>query len=85
MPYGIPRTNSQRKARHKRKYGNLKSFPIKRKGRFGNPLPEKARYRYRVTGKNKRQRLAFVNNAVVEIVGQKKTKGKWKETYRKMM
>jgi len=83
MPYGKPRTYAQRKARHRRIFGSLKSFPAKRRGRFGNPISKRARYRYRVTGKGRRQRLAFVNNNVVEIVGQKKLKGKWKETYRK--
>ncbi len=58
-------------------------YKIKRRKR--NPVPKSARYRYRVTAKNRRQRLAFVNNRVVEIVGQKKIKGKWIETYRKIM
>lgn len=33
MPKGKPRTNKQRKARHKKKYGTLKNFPKKRKGK----------------------------------------------------
>ena len=49
----------------------------------GNPLPKRARYRYRKTGKKTRQRLAFVNNKAVEIVGQRKKNKKWIETYRK--
>ncbi len=60
-------------------------YKVKRKRRKGNPVPYSARYRYKKTGRNTRQRLAFLNNEVVEIVGQKKIKGKWKETYRKMM
>jgi len=57
------------------------AYKIKRKR---NPISKRARYRYRVTGKGRRQRLAFVNNNVVEIVGQKKVRNKWVETYRKI-
>ena len=33
MPYGKPRTEAERKVRHKKKYGTLKNLPKQRQGR----------------------------------------------------
>ncbi len=35
---GKPRTNNERRKRHIKKYGNLKNFPIKRRGKGGKKL-----------------------------------------------
>lgn len=35
MPKGKPRSDKQRKDRHKKKYGSLKSFPKRRRGERG--------------------------------------------------
>ncbi len=48
------------------------------------PLPyprKKIRYRYKKISPGKRQRLAFVNNKVVEVTGYRKKNHKWVEKY----
>ena len=47
------------------------------------PLPyRKVRYRYRKISPKKRQRLAFADNKVVEVVGYKRNGG-WVEEYKR--
>ncbi len=40
------------------------------------PLPPKTRYRYRELKSGKKQRLAFLDNKVIEVKGYKRRKGR---------
>ena len=44
------------------------------------PKGKKVRYRYRKLGPKRRQRLAFVNNVAVEVVGYRRKNG-WVKCY----
>jgi len=45
------------------------------------PVPKGSRFRFKSVSKNRRQRLAFKNSKVVEVVGYRKKKGRWVEEY----
>jgi len=51
---------------------------------FKMPVPKGIRYRYRKISKKKRQRLAFVNNKVVEITTYHRRNGWVKKHTRRM-